>query len=102
MVINESAILKTGLKNKKSFPEHLIDILSYDRKATFDSIAWSTHGKTFVITNPEKFVKQVLPQLFDKKNKNSSSFFTTIEILGLQMYKGWSREGGIFSFIILS
>lgn len=57
----------------KTFPEKLMSLLS---KSVVDneiaeSICWLDHGKSFVVCNPEKFSKEILPTYF-KQAKYSS------------------------------
>jgi len=51
---------------KKSFPEKLMHLLSL--KSHADVITWFPEGKSFVILEPEKFTRKILPQFFNKTN----------------------------------
>ena len=52
--------IASALAPEKTFPQRLMDILSDARSS--DIITWLPHGNSFVILQPDRLIKEVLPK----------------------------------------
>mmetsp|Transcript_34504 Transcript_34504/g.42195 ORF Transcript_34504/g.42195 Transcript_34504/m.42195 type:complete len:233 (+) Transcript_34504:67-765(+) len=86
-----------NMQSVKSFPEHLMDMLSNEKKIVASgSVTWAPHGKAFIITKPSKFAKQVLPQFFNKRIKTFRAFLQELKDWGFMCIKSGPEKGSFY------